>query len=220
MQHEIWMEPWEREEIVTEKNIAGKTHEKILAAALEVFSEKGYSAATVRDISRRADCNTVTVFRHFEDKQSLFLQVVERFHEFHFDKEELRSKLNYLNIHSDFRIIADYFFNLIYENIHIMRIFINDGHNFASISKHLWFVPDKMKDFVVEYLEAMYLDRIPREEEAILSEIFLCYIIRTCLRMNVHEGQKENSRQIAREAKAVLADSVDMIVNMVMLLVK
>ena len=54
-------------------------HERILKSALEVFSEKGYSAATIRDISSRAGCNTVTVFRHFEDKLGLFLQVVERY---------------------------------------------------------------------------------------------------------------------------------------------
>ena len=47
-------------------------HERILKSALEVFSEKGYSAATIRDISSRAGCNTVTVFRHFEDKLGTF----------------------------------------------------------------------------------------------------------------------------------------------------
>ena len=82
-------------------------HERVLKSALEVFSEKGYSAATIRDISSRAGCNTVTVFRHFEDKLGLFLQVVERYRSFAFDSEDLNRKLSYLNLHNDFRIMSD-----------------------------------------------------------------------------------------------------------------
>ena len=82
-------------------------HERILKSALEVFSEKGYSAATIRDISSRAGCNTGTVFRHFEDKLGLFLQVVERYRSFAFDSEDLNRKLSYLNLHNDFRIMSD-----------------------------------------------------------------------------------------------------------------
>ena len=118
-------------------------HERILKSALEVFSEKGYSAATIRDISSRAGCNTVTVFRHFEDKLGLFLQVVERYRSFAFDSEDLNRKLSYLNLHNDFRIMSDYFFGLVYHNIDILRIFINDGHNYEPVSQYLWFIPEE-----------------------------------------------------------------------------
>ncbi len=202
------------------KSSAAEMHERILQSALVVFSHKGYSAATIRDISNRAECNTVTIFRHFEDKMGLFLEVVKRFHEFHFDKEYLKSKLSYMNLHNDFRIMADYFFDLTYQNIHILRIFINEGHNLEPISKYMWFIPESMKEFVEEYIEAMYLGKISAAESAMITEMFLCYIIRTCLRINVHDGIQENSRQIARDAKAVMAPSVDMIVNTILLRVK
>lgn len=199
---------------------AWEMHEKILNSALIVFSEKGYSAATIKDISYHAGCNTVTIFRHFEDKLGLFLQVVERFHEFKFDAEELNTRLGYMNLHNDFRIMADYFFDSAYQHIHIMRIFINDGHNFEPISKYLWFIPDQMKEFVINYIHSMYLDRISVQDASMLTEMFLCYIIRTCLRLNVHDGVEENSRKIAKEAKAVLMPGVDMIVNMILLHLK
>lgn len=199
---------------------AEQTHERILSSALTVFSEKGYSAATIRDISNRAQCNTVTVFRHFVDKMSLFLQVVERFHEFSFDAEELDARLSYMNLHSDFRIMADYFFDAVYQNIHMLRIFINDGHNFEPISKYLWFIPDQLKEIVANYIESMYPQRISAQDVALTSETFLSYIIRTCLRLNVHEGVEENSRQIAKEAKQMLSPSVDMVVNMILLQIK
>ena len=189
------------------KKTDGETmHERILHSALEVFSDKGYSAATIRDISNRAGCNTVTIFRHFEDKMGLFLQVVERYHKFEFDAEALNLKLSYIN--------------QIYKHIHILRIFINDGHNFEPISKYLWFIPEEMKRFVEDYLQSMYPERISVSDLGMLSEMFLCYIIRTCLRINVHDRIEENSRQIAQEAKAVMSKSVDMMVELILLQVR
>lgn len=202
------------------RSSANEMHERILQSALEVFSAKGYSAATIKDISNRAECNTVTIFRHFEDKLGLFLQVVERYQKFEFDAEVLNLKLSYMNLHSDFRVMADYFFNLMYQNIHILRIFINDGHNFEPISKYLWFIPEDMKKFVMVYLESLYPDKISTADISMITEMFLCYIIRTCLRINVHDGIEENSRQIAKDAKEVMSQSVDMIVNMIMMQVR
>ncbi|MCD7921740.1 MAG: TetR/AcrR family transcriptional regulator [Clostridiales bacterium] len=205
---------------MSRKSSAAEMHERILKSALEVFSAKGYSAATIRDISNRAGCNTVTVFRHFEDKMGLFLQVVEHYHEFKFDAEDLNHKLSYLNLHGDFRIMADYIFDLMYQNIHILRIFINDGHEFGPISKYLWFVPEDLKIFVSGYLESMYPDKLSAADISTITEMFLCYIIRTCLRTNVHDGVEETSRQTAKEAREIMAPGVDMVVSMIMRLVR
>ena len=53
-----------------------------------------------------------------------------------------------------------------------------------------------------------------------ITEMFLCYIIRTCLRINVHDGIEENSRQIENDAKAVMSVSVDLIVDLILMQVK
>lgn len=194
-----------------------ETHERILQGALEVFSEKGYSAATIKDISNRAGCNTVTIFRHFEDKLGLFLEVVERFHEFTFDKEYVQSKLSYTNVHADLSVMARLFFEAIYQNIHILRIYINDGHNFEPISKYLWYLPTPLKDFVEEYLEAIYLNVMTPGDISLIAEMFISYITRTCLRFNVHHGYGQTSGKIKKEAKETMSVSVDMIVNLIML---
>jgi AcrR family transcriptional regulator len=49
----------------------------ILAAALEVFGELGYGAASVRDIVRRTGLATGTFYNYFHDKESAFRAVVE-----------------------------------------------------------------------------------------------------------------------------------------------
>lgn len=194
-------------------------HDKILASALQIFSEKGYAEATINDISRTAGCNTVTIFRHFGDKMNLFNEVIEKYKDLKFNSDDLDSRLSYMNLHGDFKIMADYFFNILYKNIHILRIFINDGHAFETARKFLWIIPDEFKSYVSGYLSSMYLDKISSADASLIAEMFLSYITRTCLRLNVHEGIEEYSKQIANSAKETMAPSVDMIVNMILMIV-
>ncbi len=51
--------------------------ERILAAAFELFAEKGFDGTTTRSIAERAGVNEVTVFRTFGSKETLFRQVAE-----------------------------------------------------------------------------------------------------------------------------------------------
>ncbi len=52
------------------------TRDKLLRAAIQVFSEHGYERATVREISRVAGTNLALVKYHFGDKLELFREVV------------------------------------------------------------------------------------------------------------------------------------------------
>jgi AcrR family transcriptional regulator len=49
-----------------------RTRQKVLAAARALFNERGYDAATVRDIARSAGMSTGAVFANFQDKSDLF----------------------------------------------------------------------------------------------------------------------------------------------------
>jgi AcrR family transcriptional regulator len=50
---------------------------EICAAALEVFAEKGFAAAKLDEIARRAGVSKGTLYLYFEDKQELFRAVVK-----------------------------------------------------------------------------------------------------------------------------------------------
>jgi AcrR family transcriptional regulator len=54
-----------------------KTQQRILQAAVEVFSAQGYTGATTRAIAEAAGVSELTLFRHFGSKENLFKQVVE-----------------------------------------------------------------------------------------------------------------------------------------------
>ncbi|GEM_PF-1006912 len=47
----------------------------ILEAARRVIDEKGFQAATIRNIAGLAGCAEGTIYRHFEDKHELFLEL-------------------------------------------------------------------------------------------------------------------------------------------------
>lgn len=49
-----------------------RTRQKVLDAARDLFAERGYDAATIRDIAKGAGMSTGAVFANFQDKAELF----------------------------------------------------------------------------------------------------------------------------------------------------
>ena len=75
-------EPGGRREATKERN-----REAILAAGLEVFAERGYGEATIRDLIRASGLSTGTFYNYFPDKESVLRALVDR------SATELRSVL-------------------------------------------------------------------------------------------------------------------------------
>ncbi len=57
------------------RTLPGEAKQKILEAAIPLFSKKGYTATSIRDIADAAGVNQNTVFRIFGDKYSLYLEM-------------------------------------------------------------------------------------------------------------------------------------------------
>lgn len=53
--------------------------ERILNAALTLFSRRGYRATSVRDIAARARVSTGNVYHHFGSKERIFEQLVQQY---------------------------------------------------------------------------------------------------------------------------------------------
>ncbi|MCC6970529.1 MAG: CerR family C-terminal domain-containing protein [Phycisphaerales bacterium] len=56
------------------------TRERLLDAAGEVFADRGYEQATIREICRRAGANIAAVSYHFGDKKALYIEVIAYAH--------------------------------------------------------------------------------------------------------------------------------------------
>jgi AcrR family transcriptional regulator len=61
---------------MTRKNL---TRERILGAAFELISDKGFAGASTREIAQRAGVAEVTLFRHFTSKENLFRQTTQNY---------------------------------------------------------------------------------------------------------------------------------------------
>jgi AcrR family transcriptional regulator len=57
---------------------SGDTKERLLDAAEAIFAERGFTAASLRAITRRADANLAAVHYHFGSKGALFGAVFDR----------------------------------------------------------------------------------------------------------------------------------------------
>jgi AcrR family transcriptional regulator len=53
--------------------------QQILAATERVIQEKGLARVTTREIARAAGCSEGTLYKHFEDKEALFLAVIQTY---------------------------------------------------------------------------------------------------------------------------------------------
>ena len=56
-----------------------ETKKEILTASLELFSQKGYSAVSIRDICKIVQIKESSVYYHFKNKQALLEELLIQF---------------------------------------------------------------------------------------------------------------------------------------------
>ncbi|WP_292661904.1 helix-turn-helix domain-containing protein, partial [Nitratifractor sp.] len=53
------------------------TRERILAASLKLFSQKGYKATTMRDIAAEVGIRQGGIYNHFKNKESILETLID-----------------------------------------------------------------------------------------------------------------------------------------------
>lgn len=64
------------------------TKEHIMQAALEMFSVRGYSAVSIRDIGRVVGVKESTIYYHYTNKQAILDAITERMQDIHNNREQ------------------------------------------------------------------------------------------------------------------------------------
>ena len=116
---------------------ASDTREKILAAALGVFSAKGFHGTTVDEIAENAALGKGTVYRHFHSKKGLFSELIR------LKVAELEEKVKgTIDPHADvLDIIETYlrtYFSFFDHNRDLYKVLIQEQSDFGAEVKALY----------------------------------------------------------------------------------
>src|SRR3954467_4161473 len=65
--------------VMTQEERSERSREQILAAALKLFSHRGYGATSVRDVAEEARLSKGNVYHHFPDKETIFRALLDQY---------------------------------------------------------------------------------------------------------------------------------------------
>ena len=113
-----------------------RTEQKILDAALKVFSEEGFKGATTRVIARESGFSELTLFRRFETKENLFNSVLVK------NRENMLEELDMILVDKNFednreflKILIKNLANLTENNFEFIHILV---YNKSQIAGDIW----------------------------------------------------------------------------------
>ncbi|RBW68395.1 TetR/AcrR family transcriptional regulator [Bacillus taeanensis] len=131
--------------------MSNQKQEAIFEAAMQLFAERGYDGTTVPMIADKAKVGAGTIYRYFENKESLvnslFTKCVLQF------SEAIRSNFpSETNVREKFTHIFNRLFEFARHNVNAFR-FINshhEGHYLNESSKKTF---NDFLDFIIELIE-------------------------------------------------------------------
>lgn len=114
------------------------TKERILEAALEIFSQKGFHTATTDEIAERAGVGKGTLYRYFETKEKLFEELVR------LRLDELEKKADSIVDGQDdvLTMISKYirlYFEFFDSNQHLYRLIVREQLDLGEQSTDMYF---------------------------------------------------------------------------------
>ncbi len=139
---------------MTYSNRGAKTRERLLRAAIEVFSIAGFVGATTREIARVAGVNEVTLFRHFQSKEQLLAAVAQHItalkaealaHQDEWTQDLQRDLLHYARLHNA----------MLEENEALIRMFIGEAKRHPAEALQVLqqaFLP--LREKLIDYLRS------------------------------------------------------------------
>lgn len=142
-----------------------RTKDRILDAALNVFSMKGYLGATTREIAGLAGVAEVTLFRNFSSKEKLFEEVVNRY-SFLPALKGLLPELQDRPYRDALAEIARRFLAILNERRHLVRIVQGDIHHSEKLRDIFYLFTDEMFRTLASYFGEMQARGVLRDFDA------------------------------------------------------
>jgi len=129
-----------------------ETRERILAAAVEVMAELGYTRATTRIIAKVAGVNEVTLFRHFGSKRNLFSEMIH-------NRSALPDLTNFIEsqltgeYRKDLLHLATVFDQMIIKRKEALRLMLCEAKEFPDVREVIVQIPDGLRTVLTQYFQ-------------------------------------------------------------------
>ncbi|WP_432666203.1 TetR/AcrR family transcriptional regulator [Wukongibacter baidiensis] len=148
------------------------TAERILEAAMNLFSEKGYTDVTTKEIAKMAEISEMTVFRHFRNKQNLYEKAVDRYIFSPKIKQVFNEEMEW-DLEKDLMKISSAYQEALIENRSTILMQFKSNDSESDIDFPLKKFPNEFKKFLVEYFTKMNELDIVKNNPEVLAINFL-----------------------------------------------
>lgn len=178
-----------------------KKKRAIMAAAIRLFSQRGYSATPVSVIAKEADVAEGTIFRHFANKEDLFLQIIREIRQGFFDALEQESRfsemengmemvLSLIRFHCRFYRMREIEFDLIHRN---------NPYQMPHVGEPCWDEVKRMYDRMLDLLKTGIrfgitdgsIRKVDMERTALMIQGMLTGMVRMRLFENIRMDEVE-----------------------------
>lgn len=131
--------------------IKSDTRERIIQAALAAFYENGFEGSSTREIAKRAEVNEITLFRHFQNKENLFREVLYFHAPTSMLTDELDEKLTD-NLSDSLAYLAQIYLDHQYKNLDYIRIGIMEVPRNPTYANIVRMIPMRLEEHLENYL--------------------------------------------------------------------
>ena len=184
--------------------------EQILQTAVDLFSQRGFKGTTTKEIARAANVSEAMVFRHFENKEALYMAILENkgcqegVHRFPWEENEtLQRAIEQKDDHAVFYNIAFDALNKHEADVGFMRLLFYSALEEHQLAERFFneFI-SRIYEFIGGYIKQRQLDGAFRKmNERIVVRSFLGMIIHHSLN-NILWDKNRNILDISNEDAA------------------
>jgi AcrR family transcriptional regulator len=146
-----------------------RRRELIEAAAAQLFAERGFAGARSEDIAARAGISKQLLYRHFPDKEALYLALLER------HREDLGRFAGVLpdegSLEERLRAVLEVWLDYVEEHAYAWKMLFRDTGGGPGIQAFREEVHARAREVIVEFLRELAVDPLPPDELEPLAEL-------------------------------------------------
>lgn len=162
-----------------------ETRKRILDAAVQLFSERGYDGAATRAIAVLAGVNEVTLFRHFGSKKSLFQAMLRHNSALPGLEFALRERLTG-DYRQDLLLLATQVLTLLHARRKEIIMLLAEAERRPEMLERVAFVPMQQRQMVSDYLKwQMAQGHVRPLDPDLAAQGLLGMLLSYCLGLNL-----------------------------------